>query len=1109
MGLFTKVFGTYSQRELKSIYPIVDKITALEDEYKQLTDAELQAKTPEFKGRLANGETLDDILPEAFAAVREAADRVLGMRPYPVQLVGGIVLHQGRIAEMKTGEGKTLVATLPAYLNALTGEGVHIVTVNDYLAKRDSEWMGKVHRFMGLTVGLIIHDMKKEERQKAYQADITYGTNNEMGFDYLRDNMALYANEQVQRGHAFAIVDEVDSILIDEARTPLIISGMGEKSTQLYDMAEMFAARLKKFVVVESDDKEEEATDIDADYVVDEKARSVTLTARGVKKAEESFHLDNLSDPENSTIAHHINQAIKAHGIMKRDVDYVVKDGEVVIVDEFTGRLMFGRRYSEGLHQAIEAKEHLSVQRESKTLATITFQNYFRLYRKLSGMTGTALTEEEEFATIYALDIIEIPTNRPIARIDNEDSVYKTENGKYRAVIQQVKACHAKGQPVLVGTVSIEKNELLGKMLTREGIKHNLLNAKNHEREAEIVAQAGQFGAVTVATNMAGRGTDIMLGGNAEYMAKNDLRKAGLTDELIAEATGYAETDNQEILDARKLFAEKLAQHKAEIAGEADKVRAAGGLFIIGTERHDSRRIDNQLRGRAGRQGDPGETRFYISLEDDLMRLFGGDRVTGMMERMNIDEDTPIENKMLSRAIEQAQTTVESRNFQARKSVLEYDDVMNKQREIIYGQRKQVLDGMDVKGIIMGMMESAIGHQVRSAFMGQEHLDMVQCKELLRGLEGVYFTKYTVKIDESQLPTLTEDDFIEMFTKAAADFYEKKEQEITPPVMRELERVVLLRVVDEYWMDHIDAMQDLRQGIRLRAYAQTNPVDAYKKESLEMFEEMIDAMKEETVRRLYSVRLRQNEEVKRERVASGMTENVGGDGTVNEVASVLAGTGAAMGILPFGTGNDFSQALQIPQDTAGAVAALLSAAPRRVDAARANDAFFVNVSGFGFDVDVVRYTEKYKKRFNGMLPYMLGVMQSLLHLRPIPVRVEPEEGECFDTTALLFSACNGTQFAGGMHLAPLSDPADGLLDICILKGIGRIAFLQLLPRYIKGEHLGSKHIVYFKARRVTAAAEAGLTLNLDGELGSATPVTFEALPGALTILAPTPAGPVQ
>ena len=882
MGLFTKVFGTYSQRELKSIYPIVDKITALEEDYKKLTDAELQAKTPEFKARLTQGETLDDILPEAFATVREAADRVLGMRPYPVQLVGGIVLHQGRIAEMKTGEGKTLVATLPAYLNALTGEGVHIVTVNDYLAKRDSEWMGKVHRFLGLTVGLIIHDMKKEERQKAYQSDITYGTNNEMGFDYLRDNMALYADEQVQRGHAFAIVDEVDSILIDEARTPLIISGMGEKSTQLYDMAEMFASRLKKLVVVETDDKEEEATDIDADYVVDEKGKSVTLTARGIKKAEEFFHLDNLSDPENSTIAHHINQAIRAHGIMKRDVDYVVKDGEVVIVDEFTGRLMFGRRYSEGLHQAIEAKEHLSVQRESKTLATITFQNYFRLYRKLSGMTGTALTEEEEFATIYALDIIEIPTNRPIARIDNEDSVYKTENGKYRAVIRQVKECHAKGQPVLVGTVSIEKNELLGKMLAREGIKHNLLNAKNHEKEAEIVAQAGQFGAVTVATNMAGRGTDIMLGGNAEYMAKNDLRKAGLTDELIAEATGYAETDNQEILDARRLFADKLAQHKAEIAGEADKVRAAGGLFIIGTERHDSRRIDNQLRGRAGRQGDPGETRFYISLEADLMRLFGGDRVTSIMERMNIDEDTPIENKVLSRAIEQAQTTVESRNFQARKSVLEYDDVMNKQREIIYGQRKQVLDGMDVKGIIMGMMNGAIANLVHNAFVGADHLDMAACRELLRSVEGVYFTKYTVRIDEAQLPTMTAEDFIDLFTQAAADFYEKKEQEITPPIMRELERVVLLRVVDEYWMEHIDAMQDLRQGIRLRAYAQTNPVDAYKKESLEMFEEMIDAMKEETVRRLYSVRLRKDEEVKRERVASGMTENVGGDGTVKK-----------------------------------------------------------------------------------------------------------------------------------------------------------------------------------------------------------------------------------
>ena len=882
MGLFTKIFGTYSDHELKKIYPVADKIEALEEEYKALTDAQLQAKTAEFKARLQNGETTDDILPEAFAAVREAADRVLGMRPYRVQLIGGIVLHQGRIAEMKTGEGKTLVATLPAYLNALTGEGVHIVTVNDYLAKRDSEWMGKVHRFLGLTVGLIIHDMTKAERQAAYAADITYGTNNEMGFDYLRDNMALYASEQVQRGHHFAIVDEVDSILIDEARTPLIISGMGEKSTQLYDMAEQFAARLKKYVVAETDDKAEEATDIDADYIVDEKAKTATLTARGVAKAEEFFSLENLSDPENSTIAHHINQAIKAHGVMKRDVDYVLKDGEIIIVDEFTGRLMFGRRYSEGLHQAIEAKEHVSVQRESKTLATITFQNYFRLYQKLSGMTGTALTEEEEFATIYKLDIVEIPTNRPVIRIDNEDSVYKTQNGKYRAVIRQIKECHEKGQPVLVGTVSIEKNELLGKLLTREGIKHNLLNAKNHEKEAEIVAQAGKFGAVTVATNMAGRGTDIMLGGNAEYMAKNDLRKAGMSDELIAEATGYAETDDEEILNARKLFAEKLAEHKAEIAGEADRVRQAGGLFIIGTERHDSRRIDNQLRGRAGRQGDPGETRFYISLEDDLMRLFGGDRVTNMMERLNIDEDTPIEQKILSRAIEQAQTTVESRNFQARKSVLEYDDVMNKQREIIYSQRKQVLDGLDVKNIIMNMMNTSISHLVAEHFAGEAHIDAVRCRELLRNVEGLYFPKFTVRFTDEELKEKTAEDITDAFTAAAAAYYEQKEQEFTSPVMREVERVVLLRVVDEYWMDHIDAMADLRQGIRLRAYAQTDPVIAYKKESLDMFEEMISAIQSETVRRLYSVRLKKDEEIKRERVAKATGESVGGDGTVKK-----------------------------------------------------------------------------------------------------------------------------------------------------------------------------------------------------------------------------------
>ena len=882
MGLLTKIFGTYSDHELKKIYPIADKIEALEEEYKALTDAQLQAKTAEFKERLQNGETTDDILPEAFATVREAADRVLGLRPYRVQLIGGIVLHQGRIAEMKTGEGKTLVATLPAYLNALTGQGVHIVTVNDYLAKRDSEWMGKVHRFLGLSVGLIIHDLSKAERQAAYAADITYGTNNEMGFDYLRDNMALYASEQVQRGHHFAIVDEVDSILIDEARTPLIISGMGEKSTQLYDQAEQFAARLKKYVVTETDDKAEEDPTIDADYVVDEKAKTATLTARGIAKAEEFFSLENLSDPENSTIAHHINQAIKAHGTMKRDVDYVVKDGEIIIVDEFTGRLMFGRRYSEGLHQAIEAKEHVSVQRESKTLATITFQNYFRLYNKLSGMTGTALTEEEEFSTIYKLDIVEIPTNRPVIRIDNEDAVYKTENGKYRAVIRQIKECHEKGQPVLVGTVSIEKNELLGKLLTREGIKHNLLNAKNHEKEAEIVAQAGKFGAVTVATNMAGRGTDIMLGGNAEYLAKTDLRKAGMTDELIAEATGYAETEDEEILSARKLFAEKLRQHKEEIAGEADRVRQAGGLFIIGTERHDSRRIDNQLRGRAGRQGDPGETRFYISLEDDLMRLFGGERVTNMMERLNIDEDTPIEQKILTRAIEQAQTTVESRNFQARKSVLEYDDVMNKQREIIYDQRKQVLDGLYVKNIIMNMMNTSISHLVAEYFAENDHLDAASCRELLRQVEGLYFPKFTVRFTDEELKEKTAADVTEAFTAAAAAYYEQKEQEFTSPVMREVERVVLLRVVDEYWMDHIDAMADLRQGIRLRAYAQTDPIIAYKKESLDMFEEMISAIQSETVRRLYSVRIKKDQEIKRERVAKATGESVGGDGTVKK-----------------------------------------------------------------------------------------------------------------------------------------------------------------------------------------------------------------------------------
>ena len=857
MGLMKKIFGDYSSRELKSIYPIVDKIESMADEYKAMSDEALRAKTTEFKERLQNGETLDDILPEAFATVREAADRVLGMRPYRVQLVGGIVLHQGRIAEMKTGEGKTLVATLPAYLNALTGRGVHIVTVNDYLAKRDSEWMGKVHRFLGLKVGLIVHGLTTKERQAAYAADITYGTNNEMGFDYLRDNMCIYSTELVQRGHAFAIVDEVDSILIDEARTPLIISGQGEKSTQLYDMAEMFVSRLKKQAVVQVDNKEEEdPAEADADYIVDEKAKTAMLTARGIAKAEEFFHVENLSDPENATLSHHINQAIKAHGVMKRDIDYVVKDGEVIIVDEFTGRLMFGRRYSNGLHQAIEAKEHVTVASENKTLATITFQNYFRLYDKLSGMTGTAMTEQEEFGTIYELDIVEIPTNRPNQRHDHHDVVYKTEAGKYRAVIQQIKDCHAKGQPVLVGTVSIEKNELLSGLLAREGIQHNLLNAKNHEKEAEIVAQAGKFGAVTVATNMAGRGTDIMLGGNAEYLARADLVKAGYSDEVIADATGYAETDNEEILAARKLFAEKMAQHKAVIAEEAEKVRAAGGLFIIGTERHESRRIDNQLRGRAGRQGDPGETRFYISLEDDLMRLFGGERIQNMMEKFDLDEDTPIENKMLTKAIENAQTTVESRNFQSRKSVLEYDDVMNKQREIIYQQRREVLDGKDLKDTILSMTRNAIADHVAMAFGEAQALDAAGCREMLRGLEGLYFPKDTFQFTEDDAADKTQQDFTDLFLEAAEKTYEAKEAEIGTPLMRELERVIMLRVVDEYWMDHIDAMDDLKQGIRLRAYANTDPVIAYKQESLTMFEEMVSAIQTETVRRMFYVRLK-------------------------------------------------------------------------------------------------------------------------------------------------------------------------------------------------------------------------------------------------------------
>ena len=882
MGLMTKLFGSYSDRELKAIYPIVDKVEALEEEYRALTDTQLRAKTEEFKSRYAQGESLDDLLPEAFATVREAADRVLGLRPYRVQLVGGVVLHQGRIAEMKTGEGKTLVATLPAYLNALTGKGVHIVTVNDYLAKRDSEWMGKVHRFLGLTVGLIVHDLSSEERRAAYAADITYGTNNEMGFDYLRDNMAIYSSELVQRGHSFAIVDEVDSILIDEARTPLIISGMGEKSTEMYSRTESLVRTFRKKVIAETDEKEEEDVNETADYIVDEKAKTATLTQRGIKKVEEFFNLENLSDPENSTIAHHVNQALKAHGTMKRDIDYVLKDGQVVIVDEFTGRLMFGRRYSDGLHQAIEAKERVEVARESKTLATITFQNYFRLYKKLSGMTGTALTEEEEFGTIYNLDIIEIPTNRPIARLDNPDVVYKTEAAKYRAVIRQIKECHAKGQPVLVGTVSIEKNEKLSYLLSREGIKHNLLNAKNHEKEAEIVAQAGKFGAVTVATNMAGRGTDIMLGGNAEYMAKTDLRKAGLSDELIAEATGYAETQNQEILDARAMFASALKKHREEISGEADKVREAGGLFIIGTERHDSRRIDNQLRGRAGRQGDPGETRFYLSLDDDLMRLFGGERITNLMERLDIDEDTPIENKMLTKSIENAQMSVESRNFQSRKATLEYDDVMNKQREIIYTQRKQVLDGLDIKSTVLNMLRASIENHVAVAVSEQGKLTKESYEAALKACEGMYFPRGMVALSESELSGMTGEDLTDRFFAASETVYNAKEDTLTPPVMRELERVVLLRVVDEYWMDHIDAMSELRQAIRLQSYGNKNPVDVYKQESLSMFEEMISAIQNETVRRIFSARVKTEQEVKRERVAEGIVATTAGDGTVKK-----------------------------------------------------------------------------------------------------------------------------------------------------------------------------------------------------------------------------------
>ena len=880
MGIFTKIFGSYSDRELKRITPIADKIEALSGEYAALSDEELKAKTAQFKERLSQGETLDDILPEAFATAREAAWRVLGMKPFRVQLIGGIVLHQGRIAEMKTGEGKTLVAVLPAYLNALAGNGVHIVTVNDYLARRDSEWMGKVHRFLGLSVGLIVHGLSNEERREAYNCDITYGTNNEMGFDYLRDNMALYKESMVQRGHAFAIVDEVDSILIDEARTPLIISGQGDESTDLYRQADDFVSRLKKQVYASVDEKEEEAEDLDADYVVDEKARTATLTARGVAKAERAFGLENLADIENATLSHHINQALKAHGIMKRDIDYIVKDGEIIIVDEFTGRLMLGRRYSEGLHQAIEAKEHVDVQKENKTLATITFQNYFRLYDKLSGMTGTAVTEAEEFEAIYRLDIIEIPTNKPVIRLDDPDVVYKNETGKNRAIIDQIVACHEKGQPVLVGTVSIEKSEYLSGLLKKRGIPHTVLNAKYHEKEAEIVAQAGKLGAVTIATNMAGRGTDIMLGGNAEFLAKTDLRKAGFTEEVISEATGYGDTENEDVLQARALFAQKLQEHKAVTDAEAEKVRAAGGLFILGTERHESRRIDNQLRGRAGRQGDPGESRFFLALTDDVMRLFGSERIMTMMDTLKVDEDMPLDHKMLSGAIEQAQKTVESRNFQTRKSVLEYDDVMNQQRNIIYGERRKVLDGEDIQPQIMSMVREFVSSTVTDGLGGAAAESQQQLDAALQPFEKLFMRPGTFRI-ESFGGFAKCEQVIEKVEDLAEKVYAAREAAFGEgpnglPLMRELERVIMLRVVDEYWMDHIDAMSELKRGIGLRGYGAVKPIDAYKQEGFDMFEAMVHGIREETVRRLFTVQVRREQPIERKAVAKNAAANVGG-----------------------------------------------------------------------------------------------------------------------------------------------------------------------------------------------------------------------------------------
>ena len=883
MGLMDKIFGTYSERELKRIYPIRDKVLALDEQFSKMSDQELKAMTPKLKERLSNGESLDDILPEAFATCREAAWRVLGMKHFPVQIVGGIVLHQGRIAEMKTGEGKTLVATLPVYLNALTGKGVHVVTVNDYLAKRDSEEMGKVYRWLGLTVGLVIHDIEPADRQKAYTSDITYGTNNEFGFDYLRDNMQIYKENRVQRGHYFAVVDEVDSILIDEARTPLIISGRGDKSTDLYKVADRFARTLKMYKVKELDDKEEHDDVIDADYIVDEKAKTATLTKSGVKKAEEFFGLENLMDMENSTIQHHINQAIKAHGTMQRDINYVVKDNEVMIVDEFTGRIMNGRRYSEGLHQAIEAKEGVEVKRESKTLATITYQNLFRMYEKLSGMTGTAMTEEQEFREIYGMDVIEIPTNKPVIRNDMPDVVYKTENGKFNAVVEQVKECHEKGQPVLVGTVSIETSERLSALLKRHGIKHQVLNAKYHEKEAEIVAQAGQYGAVTIATNMAGRGTDIMLGGNAEYLAKNQMRKEGYYENLIVEATGFGDTDDEEIIEARQRFTELSKKFKEELRPEAEKVKEAGGLFIVGTERHESRRIDNQLRGRSGRQGDPGCSRFYLSLEDDLMRLFGGDRINSMMDSLKIDENTPIENRILSNTIESAQRKIEGRNFGIRKNVLQFDDVMNKQREIIYAQRNKVLDGEDLKESILSMMDETVDSAM-AMYMPEgvepDHWNMEGFRNYFIGL----IAGSLLELEDDELKKVDRKELGEQIKEKVHQLYAKREEELGENITRELERVVLLKQVDTKWMDHIDAMDELKKGISLRSYGQKDPVVEYRIEGFDMFDEMIAGIREETVKILLLAPFRKpnapmpQEAPKREQVAQPTATS--SDGTV-------------------------------------------------------------------------------------------------------------------------------------------------------------------------------------------------------------------------------------